>query len=186
VEDLEEGAVEAGNINNNNFMDPQSILKGKIAEDLMRELLEKNQVHVYLTSQKSLLQELEQAEASFKWESRTGKKLSSIPDFLVFTKKAKAFFIEVKFRSDPESLEEVLLIEKEYLERYWEAKIVIVTPKEKPYFRIVSPPYFSKEKKEGWPIPVLNWLPLEDDPDLEIDPKIIKEFNKLVKQYYEK
>lgn len=167
-------------------MDPQSILKGKIAESLARELLEKSDIHVYSLSQKKLLEELEQAEASFKWDSKTGKKISSIPDFLVFTKKAKSFFIEVKFRSDPESLEEVLLIEKEYLERYWEAKILIITPKEKPYFRITSPPYFSKEKKEGWPIPVFNWLPLEDDPDLEIDSKTIKEFERLAEKYYKK
>lgn len=167
-------------------MDPQSILKGKIAEDLVRELLEKNQIRVYLLSQKKLLEELEQAENSFKWESKTGKKISSIPDFLVFTKKPKAIFIEVKFRSDPESLEEVLLLEKEYIEKYWEAKIVLVTPKEKPYFRVVSPPYFSKEKKEGWPIPVLNWLPIEDDPDLGINPKTIEEFEALVEGYYKK
>lgn len=167
-------------------MDPQSILKGKIAEDLVRELLEKNKIHVYSLSQKKLLEELEQAEDSFNWESKTGKKISSIPDFVIFTKKEKPYFIEVKFRSDPESLEEVLLLEKEYIEKYWEAKIVIVTPKEKPYFRVVSPPYFSKEKKEGWPIPVFNWLPLQDDPDIEIDPKTIEEFEALVEGYYKR
>jgi hypothetical protein len=166
-------------------MDPQSILKGKIAEDLVRELLEKNGVRVYSLGQKKLLEELEQAE-NFKWESKAGKKISSIPDFIVFTKDKKTFFIEVKFRSDPESLEEVLLIEKEYIEKYWEAKIIIVTSKEKPYFRIVSPPYFSKEKKEGWPIPVFNWLPLEDDPDLKIDEKTVQEFELLVEEYYKK
>lgn len=165
-------------------MDPQNILKGKIAENLARELLEKNGIHVYSLGQKKLLEELEQAEDCFEWESKAGKKISSIPDFIVFTKKGKPYFVEVKFRSDPESLEEVLLIEKEYLEKYWEAKILIVTPKEKPYFRIVSPPYFSKSKKEGWPIPVFNWLALEDDPDFKINPKTIKEFEILVEKYY--
>lgn len=164
-------------------MDPQSILKGKIAEDLVRELLEKNHVRVYSLGQKKLLEELEQAE-SFGWESKTGKKISSIPDFIVFTKNKKSYFVEVKFRSDPESLEEVLLLEKEYIEKHWGAKIVLVTPKEKPYFRVVSPPYFSKEEKEGWPIPVFNWLPLEDDPDLSIDEKTIEEFEALVEGYY--
>jgi Holliday junction resolvase-like predicted endonuclease len=164
-------------------MDPKSILKGKIAEDLARELLEKNGFHVYLTSHKKLLEELEQTEEEFSWESKTGRKISSIPDYLVFIGN-RPCFVEVKFRSDPESLEEVLLIEKEYLEKYWEAKILIITSKEKPYFRIVSPPYFSKEKKEGWPIPVLNWLPLQDDPDLKIKEETIEQFEKLVEQYY--
>ena len=130
-------------------MDPQSILKGKIAENLVRELLEKNGLRVYSLGQKKLLEELEQTENSFSWESKTGKKISSIPDFIVFNNESKSCFVEVKFRSDPESLEEVLLLEKEYIEKYWEAKIIIVTQKEKPYFRIVSPPYFSKQKKEG-------------------------------------
>lgn len=165
-------------------MDPQSILKGKIAENLVKEIFEKEDYRVYFLSPKETIEILEEKELSFDRESKTGQKLSSIPDFIVFSKKGKPFFIEVKFRSDPETLEEVLLIEKDYLEKYWEAKIVIVTSKEKPYFRIVSPPYFSKSKKEGWPIPVLNWLPLEDDPALKISPKTIKKFEKLVEHYY--
>jgi hypothetical protein len=167
-------------------MDPKSILKGKIAEGLAREIFEKNGFRVFQLGQKKLLEEIENAMNFSFWESKAGKKISSIPDFIVFTKKGKSYFIEVKFRTDPESLEEVLLIEKEYLEKYWEAKILIITPKEKPYFRIVSPPYFSKSKKEGWPVPIFNWLPLEDDPDLKIDKKTIKEFEKLVEEYYKK
>lgn len=168
------------------MVNPQNILKGKIAEDLVRELLEKESYRVYPLNQKRVIEILEEKEPSFKRESKTGQKLSSIPDFIIFSKKGKPFFIEVKFRSDPESLEEVLLIEKDYLEKYWEAKIIIVTSKEKPYFRIVSPPYFSKSEKEGWPIPVLNWLPLEDDPYLKISSKTIEKFEKLVEDYYKR
>jgi len=79
-----------------------------------------------------------------------------------------------EFRTDPESLEEELLLEKEALEKFWEAKIVLATIKEKPYFRVLTPPYFSKEKREGWPIPVSNWKPLEKDPDLGCDAKTLK------------
>jgi len=86
----------------------------------------------------------------------------------------KPVFVEVKFRTDPESLEEELLLEKEALEKFWEAKIVLATIKEKPYFRVLTPPYFSKEKREGWPIPVSNWKPLEKDPDLGCDAKTLK------------
>jgi len=103
---------------------------------------------------------------------------------LVVTKKDKVLFLEVKFRTDPEALEEELLLEKEFLERFWEAKIILVTCKEKPYFRILTPPYFSKEKREGWPIPVLNWLPVEDDPELKVNSKVVKEFEKLIEKYY--
>ena len=51
--------------------------------------------------------------------------------------------------------------------------------------RVLTPPYFAKEKREGWPIPVLNWLPLEDDPELKVKSKILKKFEKLVEKYYQ-
>ena len=98
----------------------------------------------------------------------------------------KPILVEVKYRTDPESLEEELLLEKESLEKFWEAKIVLVTVKEKPYFRILTPPYFSKEKREGWPIPVINWKPLEKDLDLGCNRETIKQFEELAKKYYGK
>jgi len=166
-------------------MDPENILKGKIAEVLVEELLRESKNKVYRFGNGEILQNLIQSEKSFNRESRTGKKISSIPDFVIITKEKKSLFLEVKFRTDPEALEEELLLEKEFLERFWKAKIVLVTSKEKPYFRVLTPPYFAKEKREGWPIPVLNWLPLEDDPELKVKSKILKKFEKLVEKYYQ-
>ena len=157
-----------------------------MAKSLVEELLKKCRNKVYRFDHSEFLKNLEQAEKSFSRESKAGIKISSIPDFLVISEKGKQMFVEVKFRSAPEALEEELLLEKELLEKFWEAKIVLVTSKEEPYFRILAPPYFAKEKREGWPIPVLNWLPLEDDPELNVDSKNIKEFNKLVEKYYPK
>ena len=167
-------------------MKPENILKGKMAESLAEELLKKCENKVYRLGYKDFLERLEQTEKSFSRESKTGMKISSIPDFLVINKKRKQIFVEVKFRSAPEALEEELLLEKELLEKFWGARIILVTSKEEPYFRILTPPYFAKEKREGWPIPVLNWLPLEDDPEINVGSKNIKEFNKLVKKYYPK
>ena len=166
-------------------MDTENILKGKIAEILVWELLQKCKNKVYRFGNGELLYTLIQFEKRFDRESKIGRKVSSVPDFLVLTKNQKFFFLEVKFRSDPEALEEELLLGKEFLEKFWKAKIVLVTSKGEPYFRILTPPYFSKEKRQGWPIPVLNWLPLEDDPDLRITSKTLKIFEKLVEQYYE-
>lgn len=167
-------------------MDTENILKGKIAEVLIEELLKRCKNKVYRFGDGELLYNLIQFERAFNRESKIGRKISSVPDFLVLTRDKKFFFLEVKFRSDPEALEEELLLEKEFLEKFWRAKLVLVTSKEKPFFRILQPPYFSKEKREGWPIPVLNWLPLEDDPDLGIKSKVLKEFEKLIEKYYKK
>lgn len=165
-------------------MKSESILKGRIAENLTEELLLKCGNRVYRFGGDRIMQDLEQAKISFSREGKIGEKISSIPDFVVFNKKKKFLFLEVKFRSDPESLEEELLLDKESLEKFWEAKIVLITSKNDPYFRVLTPPYFSKEKKEGWPIPVLNWSPIEDDADIGADPEILKEFNELVEKYY--
>ena len=68
-----------------------------------------------------------------------------------------------------------------------ESKVVLVTIKEKPYFRVLTPPYFSKEKREGWPIPVPNWKPLETDIDLGCDSaQTVKQFEELAEKYYGK
>ncbi|MFH0987327.1 MAG: hypothetical protein V1841_00320 [Patescibacteria group bacterium] len=165
-------------------IEAENILKGKIAEVLVEELLRRCRNKVYRFGNGEILKNLSQSEKFFDREGGIGRKISSIPDFLVTTKERKIYFLEVKFRSDPEALEEELLLEKEIIEKIWKAKIVLVTSKEKPYFRVLIPPYFAKEKREGWPIPVLNWLPLEDDPDLNVKSKVLKEFNELIEKYY--
>lgn len=165
-------------------MDAENILKGKMAEVLVEELLKECKNKVYRFERGEILYSLIQFEKTFNRESKIGKKISSIPDFIVINKKGKPLFLEVKFRTDPEALEEELLLEKESLEKFWKAKIILVTSKEKPFFRVIAPPYFVKEKREGWPIPVLNWLPIEDDPELKVKSKILKDFEKLVEKYY--
>lgn len=165
---------------------PENIIKGKLAESLVEQLLKASGCRVYRLGSEAMLENIVQLEDEFNKDSNLGKKIASIPDFVVMGNREKPVFVEVKYRTDPESLEEELLLEKESLEKFWESKIVLVTAKEKPYFRVLTPPYFSKEKREGWPIPVINWKPLEKDIDLGCDSKIIKEFEELAKLYYAK
>lgn len=166
-------------------MDPENILKGKMAESLVEQLLKNAGNRVFRFGFEVVLQSLVQMEKGFDRESEVGKKISSFPDFIIANQTKKPFFVEVKFRKDPESLEEELLLEKEYLEKFWEAKIILVTTK-KPYFRVLNPPYFKKEKREGWPIPVFNWQPIENDLDFMIPPLLVKNFSQLVEKYYQK
>jgi hypothetical protein len=166
--------------------DPENVIKGKLAESMVEQLLKASGCRVYSLGSEAMLENIVQLEDEFNKDSSLGKKIASIPDFVVMGNREKPIFVEVKFRTDPESLEEELLLEKESLERFWESKIVLVTTKEKPYFRVLTPPYFSKEKREGWPIPVPNWMPLDKDVDLGCDVKVIREFEKLAEKYYGK
>lgn len=164
-------------------MKPENILKGKMAECLVKQLLKKSGNKVFRFGYERILQNLTQLERNFDRESETGKKIASIPDFIVINQRKRPLFVEVKFRTNPEALEEELLLEKEFLEKFWEAKIILVTLK-KPYFRVLTPPYFQKAKKEGWPIPIFKWLALEKDVAFGVETKILKEFEKLVEKYY--
>jgi hypothetical protein len=164
----------------------ENIIKGKLAESLVEQMLKASGCRVYRLGAEAALENIVQLEDEFSKDSNLGKKIASIPDFAVMGCREKPVFVEVKFRTDPESLEEELLLEKEALEIFWQAKIVLVTVKEKPYFRVLTPPYFSKEKREGWPIPVSNWKPLKDDPDLGCDAGAIKQFEELAEKYYGK
>lgn len=164
----------------------ENILKGKIAENLVEGLLKKSGNRVYRLGSEAALENVVSVERLFSKDSDIGKKISSIPDFMIIGAQEKPLFVEVKFRTDPESLEEELLLEKDPLEKFWEAKIILVTTKNRPYFRVLTPPYFAKEKKEGWPIPVFKWIPLENDPDIISDSETLEEFDALVKKYYSK
>jgi hypothetical protein len=164
-------------------MKATSILKGKIAESLVEEMLTKAGNRVYRFGAQDILRNLVQSEKKLDRETEIGRKITSIPDLVVISQMKKPIFVEVKFRTDPEALEEQLLLEKEYLEKFWDSKIILVTIK-KPYFRVINPPYFTREKKEGWPIPVLNWQPIEADLDLEVKYSILKKFEKLVEKHY--
>ena len=166
--------------------EPENVIKGKLAESLVEQLLKASGCRVYRLGSEAMLENIVQLEDEFNKDSSLGKKIASIPDFVVMGNRERPIFVEVKFRTDPESLEEELLLEKESQEKFWESKIVLVTTKEKPYFRVLTPPYFSKEKREGWPIPVPNWKPLEKDADLGCDASIIKKFEELAEKYYAK
>ena len=164
----------------------ESVLKGKLAESLVEELLKRSGNRVYRLGSDALLENIVSLEPEFNKEGVLGKKIASIPDFALISGKGRPLFAEVKFRSEPESLEEELLLEKEWLERFWEAKIILVTSKARPFFRVLTPPYFAKEKREGWPIPVCMWKPLEMDPEFGVERKTIQEFEMLVSKYFGK
>jgi len=95
------------------------------------------------------LENITQNEEEFDRDSAAGKKIAAIPDYLVFDTDNMPLFIDVKFRRNPGSLEEELLLEKEIKEKYWETRLILVTTAEKPYFRLLIPPYFPAISATG-------------------------------------
>jgi len=157
-------------------MEPENILKGRMAESLVEELLKKSGNKVYRFGYEAVLQNLTQLEKSFDRESEVGRRISSIPDFIVVNQK-KISLVEVKFRTEPH-LYETDVKKLRIIEAFWQAKIIWITLT-KPYFRVSVPPYFDKRGN-------LNLIPIEEDADLMVVPDILKDFNKLVEKYYQK
>lgn len=150
---------------------PEGLLKGRMAEGLVEELLKNCGNRVYRFGYEVILQNLTQLEKAFDRDSNVGQRIKSIPDFIVIDKKGKPFLVEVKFRTDfvvySQDIPRIELIEK-----FWKPKILFITLKE-PYFRVSNSPYLSKNR--DW-----NWMPLKDDKDLKINREVLREFDKLV------
>jgi len=154
--------------------DPESMLKGRMAESLVEELLKQCSNKVYRFGYEAVLQNLTQLEEEFDRESEVGQRISSIPDFIV-VKKKKISLVEVKFRTKLPFYENDVKKLK-MIEGLWQAKIILVTLT-KPYFRVSNSPYFNKKGE-------LNLIPLESDKDLGVTIDILKKFDELVEKYF--
>jgi hypothetical protein len=126
-------------------MNPESMLKGRMAETLVEELLRQSGNIVYRFGYEAIIQNLTQLEESFDRYSEVGERIRVIPDFIVIDKKGKPVFVEVKFRWRPElHKEDYKMLDK--INRFWSAKIIFINCWEQPYFRISDPPYINKDK----------------------------------------
>jgi hypothetical protein len=160
-------------MNQNNFA--ESMLKGRMAESLIEELLRKSGNTIYRFGYEAILQHLSQIKQNFDANTEAGKRIRSIPDFIVIDVNGNPIFIEVKFRwnGQPHFDDRVRF---ERIKSFWSAKIIFVNCVQKPYFRISSPPYFNKAGK-------FMSLPLRDETAWKIDPNVYEEFESLVEKY---
>jgi hypothetical protein len=148
-------------------MDPLNIIKGRIAEALVEELLRACGNNVYRFGYESLLQNLIQSDANFDRGTKNGQQVRSIPDFVVVNTRGRPTFVEVKFRRDPDRLDTYLL---RRIEEFWHAKVVLVTIT-KPYFRVAR----LDPSSNG-----CLFEPLEADRDFDITHAALKQFEPLV------
>jgi hypothetical protein len=151
-------------------MDPLNIIKGRIAEALVEELLRTCGNNVYRFGYELLLQNLVQADSNFDRKSKNGQQVRSIPDFVVVSARGNPTFVEVKFRSDPEPLKAELL---RRIEEFWHARVVLVTIT-KPYFRVARLEADSDHY-------LLD--PLESVRDFNISYSALRQFEPLVRRF---
>lgn len=153
-------------------MDPENVIKGRIAEAIIEELLRTSGNRVYRFGYESILQNLVQHDSRFDPYSGNGEQVRSIPDFVVVNTDGRSFFVEVKFRSDPVWLLKTPLLKQ--LKEYWQAKLILVTIT-KPYFRIVDPQFLFDQD--------YAFEALESDPDFHVTPAALRKFEPLVKRF---
>ena len=157
---------------------PENILKGRIGEALINELLSNSGNTVYRFGYETILQNLTQSDREFDRKTETGQQISCTPDFVVVNQHRKPFFVEVKFRSSLQHHVDELVSDLNKIQKFWRAKVIVVTPQE-PYFRITNPPYIDGRGN-------LLFSNLEDDLDLNVSIKDLRKFCSLVQKYFDK
>jgi hypothetical protein len=157
----------------NNFA--EGMLKGRMAETLVDELLRKSGNTVYRFGYEAILQNLSQIKQAFDAHSEAGEKIRAIPDFIVIDKNGIPVFLEVKFRRDAKlHSEDVERLER--IKKFWSAKIIFVNSIQRPFFQVSDAPYVDNEGK-------LISKPLIEENAWKIDPKVYEEFEVLVEKY---
>jgi hypothetical protein len=71
------------------------LIKGRIAEALVEELLRDCGNNVYRFGYETLLQNLIQSDANFDRGTKNGQQVRSIPDFVVVNSRGRPTFVEV-------------------------------------------------------------------------------------------
>jgi len=160
----------------------ENMLKGRMAETLVEEMLKRSGNVVYRFGYESVIQNLAQLEEQFDRYTEVGERIRAIPDFVVLDKKGKPEFVEVKFRWDPlAELHDNTIDILERVEKYWSALMIFVNCVEKPYFRISKPPYFKtfSQPKRG-----LAFEPLTSVSEWNISDETYGEYETLVEKYF--
>lgn len=157
------------------------VVKGRIAETLVNELLRACGNKVFRFGYEAILQNLTQLEQIFQKDNETSDIIRSIPDFVVVGKNGEPMFVEVKFRKIGAFYDqEVDFISSRV--KYWNCKVVLVSPVI-PYYRVFDTSSFGNRKffKDNAEI---KFLPIDKIAEFHIRPKILEEFEQLIKKYY--
>jgi len=151
---------------------PENMIKGRIAEAIIEELLKASENDVYRFGYESILQNLVQKGSNFDRRNKNAHQVKSIPDFVVLNSEGNNFFLEVKFRANLN-----WVTKDQYLKHsmeYWQPKLILVTVT-KPYFRIVTPESLLDDG--------CNFESLDTDPDFHVTRTAVESFEPLVERF---
>jgi len=151
------------------------MLKGRMAETLVDELLRKSGNTVYRFGYEAIMQNLAQIKRNFDAHSDVGEKIRAIPDFIVIGVNGEPIFLEVKYRWNGQ-LHDHDMERLKKIGEFWSAKIIFVNSLKKPFFRISSPPYVGAGGK-------LLYKSLLNETAWKIDPAVYEKFEALVTKY---
>ena len=153
-----------------------NIIKGRIAEDIVSEMLREAGYLVYRFGYEGILQSLIQKGLPvMRKDSITAEKIRTMPDFIVMDKNCDVFFVEVKYRNSEKKGDSF----NDWLRKatkYWpEAKLILAHPYQ-PYFQIST---ISDYAKSG------RLYPLERDKFLKVPYKIITDYAGILRKYFQ-
>ncbi|MFQ5846625.1 MAG: hypothetical protein ACE5IQ_03010 [Candidatus Methylomirabilales bacterium] len=152
---------------------PESLLRGRMAETIVSEMLQDGGYFVYRFGYEGILQSLVQRGLPrMNKGDIEAEKIRTMPDFIVM-KNGDVSFVEVKFRSG-NGLAESLKEWGTRAAKYWpEARLIIVRPYE-PHFSISTVERFAQTGE---------LYPLVEDRVIAIDGEIIKQYEELICKY---
>ena len=153
---------------------PENVLKGRMAETIVSEMLREAGYFVYRFGYEGILQSLiQEGLPRMKEDDMEADKIRTMPDFIVMDKDGDVSFVEVKFRSTENLGEETKDIIRKPA-KYWpEVRMIFVRPRE---------PHFLISRAQDW-IKKEKLYPLEKEKFLKVNGKIIKKYENLVKKY---
>lgn len=153
----------------------ESMLKGRMAESIVEELLKGSGNKVYRFGYESIIQNLAQFGEAFDNDTEVGQKIRAIPDFIVVNEYGVPEFIEVKFRwNGKPAKDDKSRFDK--LAKFWNAPVVLIRCNEKPYLQVCLPPYFDGKGN-------FKAMPLGKIKGWNIDKKLYADCEALVDKY---
>lgn len=154
--------------------DKRAILKARIAETIVSEMLQEAGYFVYRFGYEGLLQSLVQRGLpQMQPGDIEAEKVRSMPDFIIMDRAGDVSFVEVKFRSQRD-LDASLRDWIGRALRYWpEAKLILVHP---------SAPHFVISGVRGL-ARTGRLLALEEDRYIRVPRSIVRKYEPLVLEY---
>ncbi|OGY09358.1 MAG: hypothetical protein A3D24_04610 [Candidatus Blackburnbacteria bacterium RIFCSPHIGHO2_02_FULL_39_13] len=155
-------------------MSSENIIKGRIAETIVSEMLQRADYLVYRFGYEGVLQSLiQKGLPKMRADNITAEKIRTMPDFIVMDRNNDVFFVEVKCGDSAENSRGF----REWLRKatkYWpEAKLILVYTHE-PYFEISTIKDYAKTRR---------LYRLYEDKFLPVDKKWVTRYRELVMTY---